>query len=183
MRRAGILGHHPPRDKEHQLASRKCRRESTPQTPTSVLQNLALFIDDPVARCARPGPSAELHRPPPNRRTTIPLKRRGRRRPAAAAPARAGRSADRAPRRPRIEITKTNWRRRRTHQADRTGRADSYGIAPPSLARARVRAAIMVNGDNAFVIVYVYFARIAQAADAQIPKPQASQRSHFFDHM
>ena len=32
MRRARILGHHPPRDKEHQLASRKCRRESTPQT-------------------------------------------------------------------------------------------------------------------------------------------------------
>jgi hypothetical protein len=27
-----ILRHHPPRDKEHQLASRKCRRESTPQT-------------------------------------------------------------------------------------------------------------------------------------------------------
>ena len=24
-----ILGHHPPRDKERQLASRKCRREST----------------------------------------------------------------------------------------------------------------------------------------------------------
>ena len=32
MRRAGIRGHHPPRDKEHQLASRKCRRESTPLT-------------------------------------------------------------------------------------------------------------------------------------------------------
>jgi hypothetical protein len=32
MRRAGFLGHHPQRDKEHQLASRKCRRESTPQT-------------------------------------------------------------------------------------------------------------------------------------------------------
>jgi hypothetical protein len=32
MRRAGFLGHHPPRDKEHHLASRKCRRESTPQT-------------------------------------------------------------------------------------------------------------------------------------------------------
>jgi len=31
MRRAGFLGHHPPRDKEHQLASRKCRRESTPE--------------------------------------------------------------------------------------------------------------------------------------------------------
>ena len=31
-RRAGFLGHHPPRDKEHHSASRKCRRESTPQT-------------------------------------------------------------------------------------------------------------------------------------------------------
>jgi hypothetical protein len=30
MRRAGFLGHHPPRDKEHHLASPKCRRESTP---------------------------------------------------------------------------------------------------------------------------------------------------------
>ncbi len=27
MRRAGFFGHHPPRDKEHQLASPKCRRE------------------------------------------------------------------------------------------------------------------------------------------------------------
>ena len=32
LRRAGFLGHHPPRDKEHHRASRKCRRESTPQT-------------------------------------------------------------------------------------------------------------------------------------------------------
>jgi hypothetical protein len=32
MRRAGFLGHHPPRDKEHHRASPKCRRESTPQT-------------------------------------------------------------------------------------------------------------------------------------------------------
>jgi hypothetical protein len=31
MRRAGVFGHHPPRDKEHHLASRKCRRESTPE--------------------------------------------------------------------------------------------------------------------------------------------------------
>jgi hypothetical protein len=35
MRRAGFLGHHPPRDKEHHLASRKCRKESTPQTPVN----------------------------------------------------------------------------------------------------------------------------------------------------
>jgi hypothetical protein len=60
---------------------------------------------------------------------------------------------------------------------------DAARSAGEPASRARVRAAIMVNGDNAFVIVYVYFARIAQAADAQIPKPQASQRSHFFDHM
>jgi hypothetical protein len=32
MRRARVFGDHPPRDKEHHLASRKCRRESTPQT-------------------------------------------------------------------------------------------------------------------------------------------------------
>src|SRR5665213_3553596 len=32
-----ILGHHPPRDKEHQLASRKCRRESTPATTLLVV--------------------------------------------------------------------------------------------------------------------------------------------------
>src|SRR5271169_4093035 len=31
MRRARVFGDHPPRDKEHHLASRKCRRESTPQ--------------------------------------------------------------------------------------------------------------------------------------------------------
>jgi hypothetical protein len=32
MRRAGFVGDHSPRDKERHLASRKCRRESTPQT-------------------------------------------------------------------------------------------------------------------------------------------------------
>ena len=31
LRRARVFGDHPPRDKEHHLASRKCRRESTPQ--------------------------------------------------------------------------------------------------------------------------------------------------------
>jgi hypothetical protein len=35
MRRAGVFGHHPPRDKEHHLASRKCWRESTPETSAS----------------------------------------------------------------------------------------------------------------------------------------------------
>jgi len=37
MRRAGVFGHHPLRDKEHHLASRKCRRESTPQTPLNAV--------------------------------------------------------------------------------------------------------------------------------------------------
>jgi hypothetical protein len=32
MRRAGFFGYHPPTDKEHHPASRKCRRESTPET-------------------------------------------------------------------------------------------------------------------------------------------------------
>ena len=36
MRRAGFLGHHPPRDKEHHLASRKWRRESTPEHPSEL---------------------------------------------------------------------------------------------------------------------------------------------------
>jgi len=45
MRRARFFGTHAPRDKEHHLASRKCRRESTPQTRA------------PVPFCARPGRS------------------------------------------------------------------------------------------------------------------------------
>jgi hypothetical protein len=36
MRRARVFGDHPPMDKEHHLASRKCRRESTPQTLISL---------------------------------------------------------------------------------------------------------------------------------------------------
>ena len=32
-----ILGHHPPRDKEHQLASRKCRRERARRTPLNAV--------------------------------------------------------------------------------------------------------------------------------------------------
>jgi hypothetical protein len=38
MRRARVFGDRPPRDKEHHLASRKCRRESTPQTQSTRLQ-------------------------------------------------------------------------------------------------------------------------------------------------
>ena len=44
-----ILGHHPPRDKEHHLASRKCRRESTPQTQSTRLSIRAVGAVDPVA--------------------------------------------------------------------------------------------------------------------------------------
>src|SRR5271168_4031520 len=50
MRRAGFLGHPPPRDKEHHLASRKCRRESTPEG-----HNNAAF--DQGCRRRRPGSS------------------------------------------------------------------------------------------------------------------------------
>ena len=39
MRRAGFFGDHPLRDKEHQLASRKCRRESTPQNQSTRLRS------------------------------------------------------------------------------------------------------------------------------------------------
>ena len=61
-------GHHPPRDKEHQLASRKCRRESTPQPPPSTRRSSrAVGAGDPVPR-QRPQRrslrSPELHRHP-----------------------------------------------------------------------------------------------------------------------
>ena len=49
MRRAGFFGDHPLRDKEHQLASRKCRRESTPQTPVNAASIRAVGAVDPVA--------------------------------------------------------------------------------------------------------------------------------------
>ena len=48
MRRAGFFGHHPPRDKEHQLASRKCRRESTPQTSAADLARGVLCTSTPL---------------------------------------------------------------------------------------------------------------------------------------
>src|ERR1039458_5368603 len=35
LRRARVFGDHPPREKEHHPASRKCRRESTPQKPVN----------------------------------------------------------------------------------------------------------------------------------------------------
>ena len=37
-RRARVFGDHPPRDKEHHLASRKCRRESTPRLPHRIVE-------------------------------------------------------------------------------------------------------------------------------------------------
>src|ERR1039457_1788545 len=55
LRRAGFLGHHPPRDKEHHLASRKCRRESTPQTPGRVVAIGVLAASTPwLVRSDRP---------------------------------------------------------------------------------------------------------------------------------
>ena len=131
-------------------------------------QNLAIVVDDPLARCGRPdpvkptsssiAPTARAPSSPPNWRTTIPLKRRCRRRPAAAAPARAGRSADRALSRLELEITKKKSATvppatspsnpaascRRTGQADRAGRADRMASRRPA-SRARVRAARLVN--------------------------------------
>ena len=67
----------PPRDKEHHPASRKCRRESTPQTPV----NTAF---DQGCRRRRPrGSFAPIARAPSSLRTGISLNenRRRRRRP------------------------------------------------------------------------------------------------------
>src|ERR1019366_9571634 len=44
LRRAGFFGDHPPRDKEHHLASRKCRRESTPQSDEPDLKIIDVFM-------------------------------------------------------------------------------------------------------------------------------------------
>ena len=70
----------PPRDKERQLASRKCRRESTPQPPSTRRSIRAVGAGDPVPR-QRPQRrslrSPELQRRP---RTAISLKRSRRRR-------------------------------------------------------------------------------------------------------
>src|SRR5450759_1687452 len=75
MRRAGFLGHPPPRDKEHHLASRKCRRESTPEYTSRKCSIRAVGAVDPVAP-QRPHRlslrSPELHRRP---RTGISLQR------------------------------------------------------------------------------------------------------------
>jgi hypothetical protein len=69
-----ILRHHPPRDKEHQLASRKCRRESTPQRKTLSMVNA------PGRRRRRPRGSpaaassvAPIARAPSSPRTGISL--------------------------------------------------------------------------------------------------------------
>jgi hypothetical protein len=55
MRRAGFFGHHPPRDKEHHLASRKCRRESTPQHSQRGFRSGVLAASTPwLVRSDRP---------------------------------------------------------------------------------------------------------------------------------
>jgi hypothetical protein len=58
MRRAGFLGHHPQRDKEHQLASRKCRRESTPQTRAPPACAVAIGVLAPTPYLRRRGAAA-----------------------------------------------------------------------------------------------------------------------------
>jgi hypothetical protein len=78
MRRAGFFGYHPPTDKEHHPASRKCRRESTPEPSSSVA---------PITRAPSSAPESANNNP---------LKRTGDGaagdltivRPAAAAPPR-----------------------------------------------------------------------------------------------
>ena len=93
-----ILGHHPPRDKEHHLASRKCRRESTPQSPVNAAFDQGCRRRRPRSSTAAASSVAPIARAPASPRTGISLKRNRRRRrphhlrPAAAAPARAGRA-------------------------------------------------------------------------------------------
>jgi hypothetical protein len=81
LRRARVFGDHPPRDKEHHLASRKCRRESTPQSLLLMLQIFRSVVDDPVARAA-PAPADIIDRPssivaPNQTANNNPLKRNG----------------------------------------------------------------------------------------------------------
>ena len=64
MRRAGLLGHHPPRDKEHQLASRKCRSESTPRPQRRPRPGISLQRNPaPPATSPSCGQQQPLHRP------------------------------------------------------------------------------------------------------------------------
>ena len=76
-------------------------REREQAPPLSVLQIFRSVVDDPVARAA-PAPadiidrSAELHRRPEPDCQQQSAKKKGRRRPAAVQPARAGRSARRS---------------------------------------------------------------------------------------
>ena len=105
-----------------------------------MLQNLALFADDPVGPAAL-DPAATIAAARPGE-ADISI---GSIRAATIAAARPGeadisigaRSAD--SRRPSAaDLTVESAAGcRRTDQADRAGRADSDGIAPPSLARAR----------------------------------------------
>ena len=58
----------PPRDKERQLASRKCRRESTPQTRAKMERRLAQ-IEESVARYLSQLDSADRQEPSEARTT------------------------------------------------------------------------------------------------------------------
>jgi len=105
----------------------------------SALRNLPLFVDDPVARCARRRPHFAPPRPrdadiamvghrqssiaAPNLRIPISRKRKRRRRPAAAAPPS-----------PRQQVA----------QVDR----HATGLPPLALSRARERTANRVNGER-----------------------------------
>src|ERR1019366_6181977 len=49
IRRARFFGYHPPTDKEHHPASRKCRRESTSEYQSTRLSIRGVGAVDPVA--------------------------------------------------------------------------------------------------------------------------------------
>ena len=73
MRRAGFFGDHPPRDKEHHLASRKCRRESTPQTTVNAAFDQGWRRRRPGSSTAAAASVAPIARAPssaPNRNIT-----------------------------------------------------------------------------------------------------------------
>ena len=129
MRRARVFGDHPPRDKEHHLASPKCRRESTPQTVGSTTSGRrGVGGVDPLAqqrpqqrpyhRSPRP---PELHRRPNQIHLEKKSRRRGRRtqhrgrQPCTAQAARAGRGASRRSSRSREWATNMVHARRQLH--------------------------------------------------------------------
>jgi hypothetical protein len=52
LRRARVFGDHPPRDKEHHLASRKCRRERARRRLCQCSGIWRSIVEDPVGRAA-----------------------------------------------------------------------------------------------------------------------------------